>query len=38
VWTSGTVEKPARGQPVVAQEQPVLGTGLDRLDVDTSAH
>jgi len=36
--TAGTVEKPARGQPVVAQEQFVLGTGLDRLDFDTATH
>jgi len=32
------MEKPARGQPVVAQKQFVFGTGLNRLDVDTATY
>jgi len=32
----GVVEKSTRGQQVAAEEQSVLGTGPDRLDVDTA--
>lgn len=34
----GTLEEPARGQQIAAEEQSVLGTGSDRFNAVAAAH